>query len=148
MASYGQLWPPGPALLLLLLVAILRSRAFNQNRVEMYILFIILIRLPASNSVPFFFSFKEGPDHYVQNRPGPGSDLDGLVRFWADESGPEVSRCASITVPVSFTTQLARYQCPTFTLGYVLPQTARIIFVDRFYIALCSALEQTHCARV
>ena len=109
-----------------------------------YLLF--LIRLPASSSVPFFF--KEGPDHYVQTRPGPGSDLDGLVRFWADESGPEVSRCARITVPVSFTTQLARYQCPTFTLGYVLPQTARIIFVDRFYIALCSALEQTHCARV
>ena len=27
---------------------------------------------------------------------GPGSDLDGLVRFWPNASGPEGNRCASI----------------------------------------------------
>ena len=36
-------------------------------------------------------------DHFVQNRPG--SDLDGLVRFWPNASGLEASRCAGIIWP-------------------------------------------------
>ena len=32
-------------------------------------------------------SSREGQDHIVQNRPG--SDLDGLVRFWPNASGPK-----------------------------------------------------------
>ena len=79
---------------------------------------LLLIRLPASNSVPFFP--KKAQIVLCTTDPDP-------VRFWAHESGPEVSRCARITGPVSFTTQLARYQWPTFTIGYVFPQTARII---------------------
>ena len=44
---------------------------------------------------PFQFSFsKEGPDQFVQNRPG--SDLDGLVRVWPNTSGLEASWCAGI----------------------------------------------------
>ena len=42
-------------------------------------------------------SYKEGPDHIVQNRPG--SDLHGLVRFWPNASGPEASRKARIIGP-------------------------------------------------
>ena len=60
----------------------------------------------------------------VQNRPG--SDLDGLVRFWPNASGPEASRCSRIIGPGTGRTQPARYQFHTFRLGSVLPQTARI----------------------
>ena len=35
----------------------------------------------------------------MQNQPG--SDLDGLVRFWLKASGPEASRCAGIVGPGS-----------------------------------------------
>ena len=44
-----------------------------------------------------FLSSKEGQDHIVQNRPG--SDLDGLVRFGPNASGPEASRGARIIRP-------------------------------------------------
>ena len=44
-------------------------------------------------------SFKEGPDHIVQN--WPGSDLDGLVRCWPSASGPEASQHARIIQPAS-----------------------------------------------
>ena len=40
---------------------------------------------------------KEGPDHNAQNRPR--SDLDGMVRFWPNGSGPEASRGARIIGP-------------------------------------------------
>ena len=47
---------------------------------------------------PIWFRFsQEGPDHIVQNRSG--SDLDGLVRFGANASCPEVSRCARTIGP-------------------------------------------------
>ena len=41
-----------------------------------------------------FRSSKEGPDHFVPD--WPRSDLDVLVRFWPNASGPEASRCARI----------------------------------------------------
>ena len=44
-----------------------------------------------------------------------GSSLDGLVRFWPNASGPEVSWRERIITP------------PTFRLGCVLPQMAQII---------------------
>ena len=44
-----------------------------------------------------FCSFKEGLDQIVQNQPR--SDLDGLVRFWPTESGPETNQCARIIRP-------------------------------------------------
>ena len=75
---------------------------------------------------PIRFRFsEEGPNHTVQNRPGP--DLSDLVRFWANVSCPETSCCARITGPGSGRMQPARYQFPTFRLGCVLPQTDRII---------------------
>ena len=40
---------------------------------------------------------KEGLDHIVQKWPRP--DLDGLVRFWPNASGPEASQCAKIIRP-------------------------------------------------
>ena len=47
---------------------------------------------------PIWFRFsKEGLDHIVRKRPG--SDLDGLIRFWPNASGPEASRCARIIGP-------------------------------------------------
>ena len=57
----------------------------------------------------------------------PGSNLDGLVRFWPSTSGLEASWCARITGPSSGTTQLACYQVSTFRLGCVLSQMAQII---------------------
>ena len=74
---------------------------------------------------PIWFYFpQEGPDDIVQNRPG--SDLDGLVSFWPNASGPEANRCSRIVGPGTGRTQPARNQFPTFRLGSVLPQTARI----------------------
>ena len=35
-----------------------------------------------------------------------------------------------------------------FVLHSVLKARCRVVAVDRFYIALVSALEQTHCARM
>ena len=72
-------------------------------------------------------SFREGPGHnfIVHNRSGSG--LDGVVRFWPSASSPEASRCSRIIGPSSRRTQPARYQFPTFRLGCLLPQTARII---------------------
>ena len=70
-------------------------------------------------------SAKEGPDHTEKNLPG--SDLDDLVRFWPNGSGPEASRCARIIRPGSGRSQTARYQLPTLRLDCVLAQTARII---------------------
>ena len=69
--------------------------------------------------------FKKRPNHIVQTRPG--SDLDGLVRFWPNAFGPEASRCARIIGPGSGKTQPIYYQFPTLRLGCVLPQTARIM---------------------
>ena len=43
-------------------------------------------------------SSEEGPDQHVEN--WPGSDLDGLVRFWPNTSALEVSQCARVTVTV------------------------------------------------
>ena len=54
----------------------------------------------------FHFS-KEGPDHIVQNQPG--SDLDGLGRFWQNASGLEASWCARIAGPNSGGMQPAQY---------------------------------------
>ena len=60
-------------------------------------------------------SSKDDPDHIVQNRPG--SDLDGMVRFWPKGCSPESSQCARITVPSFDKTQSAHYQFPTFRIG-------------------------------
>ena len=70
----------------------------------------------------WFCSSKEGLDHIVQN--WSGSNLYGLVWVWQNMSGLAASWCARIIGPGSGRTQLARYQFPTFRLGYILPQTA------------------------
>ena len=77
----AQLWPLQPAC--------------SQNRAGSYMLD------PTSHiqiSVQFHFS-KEGQNHTVQNGSGSGSNLDGLVRYWAKASCPEASWCARITGP-------------------------------------------------
>jgi len=85
---------------------------------------------------PIWFHFpQEGPDGIVQNRPG--SDLDGLVSFWPNASGPEANRCSRIVGPGTGRTQPARNQFPTFRLGSVLPQTARIHCVQTSPDPLC-----------
>ena len=79
--------------------------------------------------------------HIVHNRPG--SDLDGLVRVWPNTSGPEASLCAGIIGPVSARTPPARYQLPSFRLGCVLPQTARVTLCNIspdpiwFWLSVC-----------
>ena len=55
---------------------------------------ICRIRPPSSFSVPVL---QRRHGHTVQNRPG--SDLNGLVRFWPNTSGLEASRCAGIIGP-------------------------------------------------
>ena len=67
-----------------------------------------------------FRSAKEGLCHSVENQPG--SNLDGLVRFWPNVSGPEASWCARIIEPWSDKNQSAHYQFPTFRLGCIFPQ--------------------------
>ena len=52
--------------------------------------FLHLIRFHSSNKVL---------DQTVQN--WPGSNLDGLVRFWPNPSGPQASQCARILSPSS-----------------------------------------------
>ena len=49
--------------------------------------------------------------------------------FWPNVSGPEASRCARIIGSGSGRTQPARFQCPTFGLSCILPQTAWIIII-------------------
>ena len=54
--------------------------------------------MPDPTPHPFQLRFpKEGIDHIVQNRPG--SDLNGLVRFWPNAAGQEASRCERIIKP-------------------------------------------------
>ena len=103
--GYGQLWPLWPA-----------CSQIGPDRVYARSDFLHSIQ---------FHSRKEGPDHTVQNRPR--SDLDGLVRFGPNGSGPETSWCARITGPSSGRMQLARYQFPTFRLGRILPQMPQTI---------------------
>ena len=47
-----------------------------------------------------FHSSKEGMHHIVQNQPG--SDLDGLVRFWPNAPGLEASQCAIIIIIIMY----------------------------------------------
>ena len=79
--------------------------------------------LQVSHFQTWLHSSTDGSDHIVQNQPR--SELDGLVRFWPNASGPEASRSARITGPRF--KQMARYRFPTFRLGCILPQTAQII---------------------
>ena len=44
-----------------------------------------------------YLNFKEGKDHFEQNRPG--SNLGGLFRVWPNASGPKASRSAGIIWP-------------------------------------------------
>ena len=71
--GHGQLWPLWPVC--------------RQNQAGSY--------MPDPTS--HFCFCKEDPDHVVQN--WSGSDLDDLVMFWANTSGPEVNRCARIIGP-------------------------------------------------
>ena len=69
---------------------------------------IVLDRISAGSHFLHLFRFrssKEGPDQIVQNRPG--SDLDGLDRFWPNASGLEGVRCARIIWTGSGKTQPA-----------------------------------------
>ena len=65
--------------------------AYSQNQARSYITGSNFLR-PVQ-----FCSSKEGLDQIVQNQPR--SDLDGLVRFWPNESGPETNQCARIIRP-------------------------------------------------
>ena len=91
--GYGQLWPLQPA--------------WSQNQAGYDFLHPIQ-----------FSSSGKGPDHIVQNQPR--SDLDGLVLFWPNASGPEANQCARIIGPGSGRMQMACYQFSTFRLGCVL----------------------------
>ena len=71
--GFGQLWPLWPVC--------------SQNWAGSY--------MPDPTS--HFCFCKEDPDHVVQN--WSGSDLDDLVRFWANTSGPEVNWYARIVGP-------------------------------------------------
>ena len=79
---------------------------------------IIYNRSSFSHSM-WFRSSKEGSDHIVPNQPG--SNLDGLVRFWPNASGLEANRCARIISPGSGRTQPAHYHLPSFRLRSILP---------------------------
>ena len=70
-------------------------------------------------------SSKEGPDHIVQNQPR--SDLNGLVGFLPDASGPEAGQRTRITEPGSSRTVPAHHQFPTFRLSCILSQEPWII---------------------
>ena len=106
----------------------------------------------------WFCSSKAGPDHIVQN--WPGFDLDGLVRFWPNASGPEASQCVRITGPSSGGMQLAHYQFPTFRLNKRSPTDSRDQIVQNqrrsdLVLADCirfwpngSGLEASHYARI
>ena len=85
-----------------------------------------------------FHSSKEGVYHIVQNQPG--SDLDGLVRFWPNAPGLEASQCARSIRPVSDRMQAAHYQFPTFSLSCILQQMAQTIFsITRTRKVLCGS---------
>ena len=55
------------------------------------------------------------------------SDLDGLVKYWPNRSGPKATRCARISRSSSGRMQLTCYQFPAFRLICALLQTAQII---------------------
>ena len=97
--------------------------AHSQNRAGSC---ICQIRLPASDSVSFL---QRRPRQHCAKSAQIWSDLDGLVRFGPNGSGPETSWCARIIGPSSGRMQLARQQFPTFKHGCVLlhPQTVQII---------------------
>ena len=64
---------------------------------------------------PIWFCFsKEGLDHVVQNQPG--SNLDGLVRFWPNTSGPEASQCARIVRPGFWQSATSRFPVSHFQI--------------------------------
>ena len=87
------------------------------------IVLICRIRLPASVSAPFFkkkawiILFKPDPDPIWMAWSGFGQ-----THLVQKQAGMQES-----SGPVSGRTQPARYQFPTFSLGFVLPQRSRII---------------------
>ena len=107
--AYGQLWPLRPG--------------YSQNCARSYIY--------AISNFPHliqFHSSKEGANHTVQYQPG--SNLDGLVRFWPKASGPEASWCAWLTGLGSGRMQPGCYPFPTFRFISILPQMAQIILCE------------------
>ena len=83
--------------------------------------YICWLQLPTSDS-----SSKEGLDRTEQNRPR--DDLNGMVRFWPNASGPEASQCVRMIWSSCRRMELAhnQFQFPTFKLSCIPPQTARI----------------------
>ena len=85
---------------------------------------ICRIRLPAAVSAPFF-QRRHGPHCAKPTRIQSGWPGQGLVKHtWSGSKPVCMQESAG---PVSGRTQPAPYQFPTFRLGFVLPQTSRII---------------------
>ena len=90
-----------------------------------WVAYIYMLDIPHT---VWFHSSEVGPDHIVQN--WPRSDLDGLLRFWPNRSGPEASCCARIIGSTSGRMHPANYQFPTFRLSCILPLTAQVILCN------------------
>ena len=105
----------------------------------------------------WFDSSKEGLDPTAQN--WSRSDLDGLVRFWANASCPEANSCARIIGPSSGRMQPA---CTSFPLSDSLKSSTdspdhTVQNQPRFYCVLAdyvrfwpkkSSPEASQCARI
>ena len=107
------------------------------------------ILLPTSDSS------EEGLDHIVWN--WPGSNLDGLVRFWPNTSGLEASQCARIIGPSSGRMQMAHYhfqtQLPSSTDGpdYIVQNQPRsdLVLADSVgFEPKRSGPEASRCVRI
>ena len=79
----------------------------------------------------------------------PGSDLDGLVRFWPNASGPKACQCARITGSGSGRMPPACYHYTSFPISdsvvffHRCHQPATTIPVSQYQTQLCSSTDAT-----
>ena len=76
----------------------------------------------------------------------PRSNLDGLVRFWPDASGPKVSRCARIVRPGSGRMQPANVidLLQRYMSLQPFPLVALYFFVSVMHTSATYLLKQVH----
>ena len=101
---------------------------------------------------------KKGPGHIVQNQPG--FNLDGLVRFGPNASGPAASQYARITGPSSGRMQLGPLPISHFQTRFLsstdgLDHTVQNQLGSDLVLTDCvrfwpngSSLEASGCARI
>ena len=98
---------------------------------------------------------KKSLDHFGQSRPG--SDLDGLVRFWPNAPCPEAGWCARIVGPRCGRMHPTHYQFPTETFtdsqDHIVQNQPRsnLVLTDRQVLAKwiwsrCKPLCKNHLA--